>query len=138
MFTWKPIYQELAGKLMDYDHNRGELLSITREMLEKGLPVIDFKDKNAAGESVELMELDPFSFFAHFNRGLRDDNRINILRYLKEKFELSSELPSDFHGIPVVNMRRAWFFAYSHNRNDNDNLNLTPRDNPILTPSRIC
>jgi hypothetical protein len=120
MFTWKPIYQELAGKLMDYDHNRGELLSITMEMLQKGLPVIDFKDKNATGESVELMELDPFSFFAHFNRGLKEENRVNILRYLKERLKLSSELPSDFHGIPVVNMQRAWFFAYSHNRKADD------------------
>lgn len=88
MFTWKPIYQELAGKLMDYDHNRGEMLSITREMLQKGLPVIDFKDKNATGESVELMELDPFSFFAHFNRGLKEENRVNILRYLTQLSDL--------------------------------------------------
>ncbi|MFW6224395.1 MAG: McrB family protein, partial [Bacteroidota bacterium] len=120
MFTWKPIYQELAEKLMDYDHNRGELLSITREMLEKGLPVIDFKDKNAAGESVELMELDPFSFFAHFNRALKNENRISILQFLKERFNLSSPVPNDFHGIPVVNMQKAWFFSYSHSRDDED------------------
>ena len=29
-------------------------------------------------------------------------------------------------------------YAYKGKTIDNDNLNLTPRDNPILTPSRIC
>lgn len=120
MFTWKPIYRELAEKMLHYRDRQDELLFLSREMLEKGLRVIEFKDRNEAGENIPLLEIDPFTFFAHFNRGLTEENRIKILSYLKTKFELAAPVPSDFHGIPVANMQKAWFFAFAANRRDED------------------
>ena len=48
MFSWKPIYIELAQKLLAYRNRQDELLTWLREMKEAGLPVIsasDFKPK---------------------------------------------------------------------------------------------
>lgn len=120
MFAWKQIYRELAEKLLQYRDRQDELLSLSTEMLEKGLRAIEFKDKNEAGESIPLREIDPFTFFAHFNRGLTEENRIKILSFLKTRLKLAAPVPSDFHGIPVANMQKAWFFAFASKRKDED------------------
>ncbi|WP_052813159.1 AAA family ATPase [Desulfonatronum thioautotrophicum] len=120
MFTWKKIYRELAEKLLQYRDRQDELLSLSMEMLENGLRVIEFKDKNEAGESIPLLEIDPFTFFAHFNRGLTEKNRIKILSFLKTRLKLAAPVPSDFHGIPVANLQKAWFFAFAAKRKEED------------------
>jgi MoxR-like ATPase len=65
-------------------------------------------------------EMDPFTFFANFNRAIRTDNRQAIIRELKALWNLASEVPSDFEGIPLVDLRAAWFFPFARDRNRDD------------------
>ena len=120
MFSWIPMYSELANKLMLYRNRQSELIHIMDEIHALGVSAIKIEDYDKNGNVMPATEIDPFSFFANFSRGIKEANRIAILEFLKKRFELSSPLPSDFHGIPVANKQNAWFFAYSDKRKPND------------------
>ncbi len=124
MFTWIPIYHEIASHILTLEGRQDELLTILKQMREQGLPVIPLKDKGPGDEEFDLQEIDPFSFFASFNRGQRDDNRQAIISELKRQWELQSEIPSDFDGIPLVHPMQSWFFLYAMNRDSGDIPNL--------------
>jgi len=118
MFSWKPIYQELAGKILEYRDRQDVLLEWLAEMKALGIPVVNLEDENPKDTTVPLAEIDPFSFFSNFNRGIKIEHRVRCLEILKEKMGLSSPVPSDFDGIPHVNMLKALFFPYAYNRKD--------------------
>ena len=61
MFTWKPIYREIAHALMAYREKQADLLSILMEMHKGGLPVTSMKDQDASGTEIALAEIDPFT-----------------------------------------------------------------------------
>ncbi len=67
MFTWKPIYIELAEKLMPYRSRQHELLELLRSMKSSGLKIISLDDQNPKNTGMPLAEIDPFTFFACFN-----------------------------------------------------------------------
>lgn len=119
-FTWISAYKEIASKLIAYKDRQRELIEILSDLQAQGLPTVAITDKNANGEQIPLTEIDPFTFFANFNRGVKTENRIEIIRALKEVFDLTSEVPADFTGIPVVNNQKTWFFAYQKDRGDQD------------------
>lgn len=120
MFSWKPIYMELAKALMAYRDRQGELLEWLAELKVEGIPVIKLDDENPKDTSVPLAEIDPFSFFANFNRGIKDEYRRRILEVLKDKMGLKSPLPDDFDGLPVVHPQKALFFSYAYDRKADD------------------
>ena len=119
-FTWIPIYKEIAVKLKDYKDKQQELIQMISEMKNKGLPTISLLDKNTEGQQIPLLEIDPFTFFANFNRGIKTENRIEIIKILKEIWGLTSSIPTDFQGIPVVSNMVAWFISYQKDRGEND------------------
>jgi MoxR-like ATPase len=120
MFTWIPLYQEIAHHILSMEKQQDELLSILRRLHDRGLPVITLHDKASGGQAVELQEIDPFSFFASFNRGQTLVNRVKILEALKEEWGLHTDTPSEFDGIPVVDNRQSWFFLYAEDRGSDD------------------
>ena len=89
---------------MAYRGKQADLLAILKEMQQAGLPVIGMKDRDAAGDEIALAEIDPFTFFANFNRGTTVDSQLKIIGILKEKFSVASPVPTDFHGIPSANL----------------------------------
>ena len=119
-FSWVPFYREVAARVLEYENRQDELLSILREMNEKGLKPILLNDRNADDQIIALTEIDPFTFFASWNRGSKDTNRRSICEFLKEKWQLDSDIPLDFDGIPTVNPQSSWFFAYQHTRKSDD------------------
>ncbi len=84
---------------------------------EQVLKVSPVADENPQDTKVPLDEIDPFSFMAIFNRGVTDQNRIAIIDALKEEWQLTSDLPSDFDDLPVVNSQNSWFMPYKYKRN---------------------
>ena len=120
MFTWKPIYMELANTLLGYRNRRNELIKVLSDARNDGLSVIILKDQNPKGNSIPLADIDPFTFFASFNRGANPEERKKILQFMKDKFNLKSPIPDDFNGVPVVNPQNSWFFAYAFQRGEHD------------------
>jgi 5-methylcytosine-specific restriction protein B len=119
-FTWVPIYQELAKALLGYRNRQQELLALLREMGEAGLPMLSLTDRDAEGKEFPLAVMDPFTFFASFNRGIRQENRLAILAKLKKHFGLEAPVPTDLDAIPVVNNQQSWFFAFQASRAPQD------------------
>ncbi len=119
MFSWIPFYEELANEILNYRDRQKELIEILNEIRGMKLPVNKMRDKDSQGE-IPLDEIDPFTFYSTFNRGITDSNRIEILRNIKKKLKLKTNVPSDFEGIPVVDMRQSWFFPYKFERKPND------------------
>ncbi len=119
-FSWIKIYSEIAHKMTEYKTHSSDLVEILVNMSKDELVILPFNDKDAAGNIFTLEQIDPFTFFSNFNRGTTDENRKQILAYLKKMWSLKSEVPTDFSGIPVVNNRNSWFCAYKHLRQDTD------------------
>lgn len=123
-FTWIPIYQELADKLADWEDKQKELIELLKSLRDKGFLVTPMNDKDKDGSRFLLKEIDPFTFFGVFNRHIRQEQRIGILGEMKKHFNLKSELPNDFNGIPVLNNQRSWFISYQAGRKKDDVLRL--------------
>ena len=120
MFTWVPMYKEIAAKLKEFKNNQQDLIKILIDLHDHGLPTISLVEKDNNGAEIALSEIDPFTFFANFNRNLKDQNRIEIIKIIKEKWSLKSDLPTDFSGLPIVNSQRAWFFSGKTERGEQD------------------
>ena len=67
-FTWIPIYEEIARRILEFENRQDELLKLLRELRTEGLKVIQLNDRDADGKVIPLAEIDPFTFFASFNR----------------------------------------------------------------------
>ena len=116
LFTWLPIYQELAKKLPAWRTRQVELIDVLRAAVAQGVPGGGLSDEDKDGKSIPLRVIDPFTFFAFFNRKLKDQHRVTLLRLIKDKFGLNSPLPTDFTGIPILNPQRTWYFSYEKDR----------------------
>lgn len=103
-FTWIPFYRELAKELLEFKDNRSDLVKIVYELDEKYVNFINNHDKS------QVFDIDFFSFFSIFNRGLTEENRKIICGFLKNKLNLSAEVPSDFDSIPLVDNRKSTFY----------------------------
>ncbi len=119
-FSWIPIYQELADKLADWHARQGELIAFLESLRTEGYVVTPLNDKDNDGARFLLKEIDPFTFFGVFNRGIRQDQRIAILAQMKHFFELKNDFPEDFDGLPILNNLKSWFFPNQTARNAND------------------
>ena len=104
---WIPFYRELAEKLIAYKDNRQALLERLREIFQEiGMPS-PFVEKTEP-----MTDVDPFSVFGCFNKGLTNANRTKILTGFAKKFNIEATVPTNFDGIPTLNNFKAFFFAF--------------------------
>ncbi len=113
--AWTEFYQEFADKLLLYRHNRTELI----EHLKTAYKRISINFPKVEGDG-SVVDLDPFSIFAFFNKGITDTNRKRVLTEFKETFGVSAPVPLSFPGIPVVMNLNATFFQFKENRGEKD------------------
>lgn len=121
MFSWKPIYKEIAGRVLQFENRQSELLDLLKKFQKQNLAVIlltDYVDRSKP--AIQLSEIDPFTFFANFNRPITDGKRLALLKAIKEEWHLDAPVPSDFLGIPLAPLQNAWFFAYASKRQKED------------------
>ena len=114
-FDWVDFYKEFAFKLVSYKEKRAELIQKVKaiyQMTGISMPTLD-KDNN-------IMDIDPFTIFGLFNKGLKDENRIKILTAIAELFELSHDVPTSFDSIPVLNTQNATYYLFYADRGDSD------------------
>lgn len=121
---WVNFYMEFADKLLEYKNNREELIKKvykSYDELEIQLPTLEADDD---GNSIIPKDMDPFTIFGLFNKQIKSENRIRIIKKFKEKFNLNSEVPTDFFGIPLLNNQKASFYYFKNNRGEEDINNL--------------
>ncbi|MDA0814405.1 MAG: hypothetical protein O3C21_18685 [Verrucomicrobia bacterium] len=116
MFTWIPIHEETAKRLLEFKDRNHELVDILARMHSAKLKATLISDQGADGSTFQLKEIDPFSFLANFNRGTKDSNRMAMWQILKDKWKLESEVPKDFDGLPIANAQNSWLMPYAKDR----------------------
>ncbi len=122
IFSWKPIYRELAEKLLAYRNRQPELLGWLREIDRGGTRnLFSLPEDNLLGTKTQLTGIDPFTIFVMFNRNIGDTQRKEVLAELKQRFQLTSEIPTDFCGLTPINMQ-SWPYAYAREPGEIKNL----------------
>lgn len=120
-FTWIPYYKEFAQRLTRFQKDRKRLLNLIYdnrdELLAKYL-------HDQGGEGDLLEDIDPFTVFGLFNRGIKHENRINSAKLFKNILDIKADIPKDFEGIPVLNNQKSHFFGFRSHRGKNDIQNL--------------
>lgn len=106
IFQWTKFYPELANKLLGYKEDRKSLLRLLQEVFKKTDMQFPFTHN---GELLE--DICPFTIFGCFNKGIKDENRIQLLNLLGRALGVSQEVPTSFEGIPRMNNMKAWFFG---------------------------
>lgn len=119
-FDWPPFYRELAPKLLPYRTRQQDLLAFLDELRAKDIPVTPNIDTDAEGNQRPLEVMDPFTFYGCFSRGISPTSRRQIMGAIKERFGLASPVPTEFHGIPILNNQKSWFFGRKFKRQPDD------------------
>ena len=118
-YQWVNFYTEFADVLLQFMDNRSTLIEKIKEIYTS----INFKLPKLETNN-EIEDIDPFTVFALFNKGISNDNRIRILTAIANIFNIKTEVPVTFDGIPVVNNFGAAFYSFKEGRGDNDIDNL--------------
>lgn len=118
-YDWIDFYTEFATKLLPFKNDRK---SLVRKI---------YAVYNIAGISVpklesgdEIIDIDPFTIFGTFNKGITNANRIAILNGIASEFGIAATVPGNFDGIPVLNNLKATFYGFKDGRKANDIDNL--------------
>ena len=117
--SWIPFYMEFADILGKYAQDRASLckkieqlysdIGMKRPTLEKG---------------GDLIDIDPFTVFGLFNKGITNENRRKILQGIAKSFSVSAAIPECFDGVPLLNNQKATFYWFVGERGPKDIDNL--------------
>lgn len=119
-YQWVNFYSELADALLPYKNDRQALMSILKKIYSEVGMNYPFKEH---GET-DYDDICPFTTFSAFNKGIKDKNRIALLKQFATHFSLKEDVPVEFDGIPVTMNLSSSFFAYRENRGEHDIDNL--------------
>lgn len=115
---WINFYSAFANELLTYENDRITLL----DKLQKVFAELKIKFQKLE-EDDSILDIDPFTVFGLFNKGITHFNRVSIIRGLAKEFGLDKiPVPNSFDGIPVLNNLKAVFFGWNRNKSDIDNL----------------
>lgn len=107
-YTWVAFYSELADKLITFKDDRQALIRDLRELYR------DIGIKFPKLDSLETpADIDPYTVFGLFNKGITEANRKKIISGMAGKFGVAAAQPRDFTGLPVLNNLNATFYAFS-------------------------
>ena len=118
-FEWINFYSEFATKLLEFKNNRAELIADIQSAysaINMKLPKLESEDS--------IIDIDPFTVFGLFNKGITNANRTAILESFATVFNIKSKVPDNFDGIPVLNNLKATYYGFKDDRQvaDIDNL----------------
>lgn len=115
-YTWIPFYKELAQKLLKFKNNRKPLI----DWIYSNINSEYIKHLKDAPDGRRVVDIDPFTVYAIFNRGIAHDKRVEICKVFKNYLDISAPVPKDFDGIPVMNAQRSNFMAFADRREEGD------------------
>jgi len=112
-FTWVETYKEIVSYLKDKKNDQKSLINLLKEIGIKG-----FKDQDKDGKTIELSEIDPFTFFCYLNK-YGPKKRIELLQKLAKKLSFKNT-PTDDSGIPSVNALKLHLFPFKSQSNNTE------------------
>ena len=123
-FAWAAFYPELADRFLEYADDRTTLLDKVWSVAEaSGVPHL-FKylkgDRRSDGSYGPLRDVDPFTVFTSFNRGIKNEARAAIAAAFASEFGVRAGAPRAFSGIPTANNLKSWFIGHETDRGADD------------------
>lgn len=120
-FSWMPAYAAIAQGMYGMRNDRSRLLKLFKSIFSGEGGLTFPMDTETEG----LVTIDPFTFFATFNRGVSPEKRNRIVRLALDGLGRQDvATPTDYEGLPVVNNMRSWFFGGKQDRGAHDIDNL--------------
>ena len=86
--SWIPFYMECADILSAYAQDRDSLCKKIKQLysdIGMKMPTLE-KDG-------QLIDIDPFTVFGLFNKGITNENRKKILRGIAKEFSVNAAIP---------------------------------------------
>lgn len=106
--SWTSFYSAFADALLPYRTNRAALVKVIQAVFaETGI-------KLPRLSSSALEDIDPFTVFGLFNKGITDANRKAIMGKFAQMLGMSVPVPEAFEGVPVLNNQNATFYRFSN------------------------
>lgn len=116
-YDWQTFYKAFSNKLLEYRNNRAELIIKIKDIYTKiGINLPNLSKNN------DFKDIDPFTVFGLFNKGITESNRLKIIVAIIESFDIETFVPTDFSGIPILNNINSLFFKYDDSEVDIENL----------------
>ena len=121
-FTWIPVYEAIAPKLLDYRNNRRELVEglykqaslHEHTMLRQNLS--NYEEQLADKTTLPMSDICPFSVLATFTLETQDKKKMPVAEAVCEFLDVDVSLPSSFPGVPTLLPR----FPHFYERNKSD------------------
>lgn len=116
-YPWVEFYIEFANKLLAFADNRTPLVDMIKNVYEQigiNLPKLE-KDG-------EVLDIDPFTLFGLFNKGITTENRIKIINAFAEKLGVTAVAPTEFEGVPVLNNQNATYYDFAGKGSRSDDI----------------
>lgn len=110
-FDWIDFYMELADKLLDFKNDRASLI----EKIKNIYTEINIKLPKLEKDN-DIVDIDPFTVYGLFNKGITNANRMLILNRMAEEFGINAKVPTSFDGIPVLSVMSATFYGFKDDR----------------------
>ena len=114
-FEWIDFYSEFATKLLLFKNDRKALIERINDVytaINMQVPKLE--------SGGDIIDIDPFTIFELFNKGITNSNRIAIIRSIANVFGIEAKVPNNFDGIPVLNNLKATFYAFKEDRKADD------------------
>ncbi|WP_417237067.1 MULTISPECIES: EVE domain-containing protein [Flavobacteriaceae] len=111
-FSWVKTHKEIAQYLLNQETNQKELIKLLQNA-----GATEFNDKDEQGNTIELQEIDPFTFFCYIYK-YGPKRRLEILQNIAKVLHFS--IPTDDSGIPSSNAQKVWLFPYQAQRQNNE------------------
>lgn len=106
-YDWISFYEKFADTLLAYKTDRKLLIERIQQAYNQAQLTMPKLDSTVIPE-----DIDPYTVFGLFNKGISDENRKRIIAALAEKLGVSEKQPTEFDGIPVLNNLNATFYAF--------------------------
>lgn len=123
-YTWVPVFNDIAYKLLEFKNNRTRLVEIMYEILEELNLFNESNEKNCnfdkyKGQRCKYDDFDPFSFMNRLAL-YSFKNREGFIQKFQEKTKMAINIPEDYDGVPSVNPQLSCMLQFKDDRKEND------------------
>ena len=114
-FDWVVFYEELAQKLRPYRNNRQALIEKVKMIfVNTGIRMPLLEAEN------QIIDIDPFTFFGLFNKGITYENRVKLVTEIAKLFAIQAPIPTSFESIPTLMNQNATYYRFVNEREHDD------------------
>ncbi|MDO5462988.1 MAG: AAA family ATPase [bacterium] len=119
-FSWIPFYEAFADKLCAFRNNRKGLIEIIKRVFAEADVHLALLER----QGIEPFDIDPFTVFALFTKGLTQEKRARLCLAFASALEMNEAPPTVFCGVPIADNRKATFYYFYGARQEDDIENL--------------